>query len=244
MAQGSSRRGLAVFGFAALCSIAGASAYAASIVGSSHDLTAMSPRMIHQGNIYNNYNDICIYCHTVQSGTNNFDAWNRPGSTASYTLYQSPTFKSSVSAPDATSSSSLCLSCHDGTIAVDNIITRPGTYTAAPMHAAMNNNSANCGMCHQAFPVTSGVAESAFARVRHGFIGTDLSNDHPVNMTYDNLLDPKLRPISTVTASGLKLDSQNRVQCYSCHDPHVPNEKAFLRISNMNSALCTTCHTK
>jgi hypothetical protein len=44
------------------------------------------------------------------------------------------------------------------------------------------------------------------------------------------------------------------VECGSCHDPHVSNGQSgpnsliagetFLRISNANSAVCTTCHVK
>lgn len=240
MAQYRRVRGLA-FGFAAACSVLGVNALAATIAGSPHDLTALSARQPHAGAFYNNYNDICIYCHTVQSGTNAFDAWNRPLSTAAYTLYQSPTFNSSISAPDASSSSSLCLSCHDGTIAVDTINSPyPAGTTTANYHFRMTTaGPGTCGACHWENGPTPLAAEK-----RHGFLGTDLSNDHPINMTYDNLADPKLRPISWVTAAGLKLDSLNRVQCASCHDPHVPNEKAFLRISNAQSALCTTCHSK
>lgn len=234
-----------VLGVSAVLSVIGAGAHAAStIAGSPHDLTAMTPRMMHQGYIYNNYNDICIYCHTVQSGTNNFDAWNRPASQAIYKVYESPTLNAQPTAPDMGSSSALCLSCHDGTIAVDNVITKPSTYTQAPLHAAMTNGSGNCGMCHQTVEPVPGVAESAFFRIRHGFLGTDLSNDHPINMAYDELVDRNLKPLAQVQASGLKLDSQNRVQCASCHDPHVPNEKAFLRKTNVGSQLCTTCHAK
>lgn len=232
--------------FSAALSVIGAGAHAQStIVGSPHDLTGFSKNLAHQGFLYNNYNDICIYCHTVQSGTNNFDAWNRPASQAAYTLYQSPTAKLQPTAPDMGSSSSLCLSCHDGTIAVDNIINRPSTYTpSAYYHASMTAGSGNCGMCHQVVEPVPGVAETAFNRIRHGFLGTDLSNDHPINMIYDEFVDRNLKPISWVESAGLKLDTQRRVQCISCHDPHVPNEKAFLRKSNVGSQLCTTCHAK
>jgi len=32
------------------------------------------------------------------------------------------------------------------------------------------------------------------------------------------------------------------VQCGSCHNVHNNTNTPFLRISNVNSALCTTCH--
>ena len=232
--------------FSAALSVIGVGAHAAStIVGSPHDLTGFSKALNHQGFLYNNYNDICIYCHTLQSGTSNFDAWNRPASQAVYKVYESPTLNSQPTAPDMGSSSALCLSCHDGTIAVDNIINRPSNTNPSPFyHAKMDAGSGNCGMCHQTVAPLPGVAETTLNRIRHGFLGTDLSNDHPINLTYDELVDRNLKPIAQVQASGLKLDNQNRVQCASCHDPHVPNEKAFLRKTNVGSQLCTTCHAK
>lgn len=232
----------------AAVSVMGVSAEAAmTIAGSPHDLSTptwgQTLQQPHTGNFFDNFNQICVYCHTPHNANTANGGqllWNRPLSTASYTLYQSPTFNSTMTAPDSISSSSLCLSCHDGTIAVDNVIRRPttGNTVAASQHMKMTSGAGTCGSCHNENGPTTVAADK-----RHGFLGTDLSNDHPINMTYDPSVDPGLRAASAVTAAGLKLYS-NKVQCASCHDPHVPREKAFLRISNAQSGLCTTCHTK
>jgi hypothetical protein len=54
--------------------------------------------------------------------------------------------------------------------------------------------------------------------------------------------------------AGLKLYDRGdgqivSVECSSCHDPHnygtvVNGDEPFLRMSNFNSQLCSTCHNK
>lgn len=230
-------------------------ATAQSIKGSPHDLSAKwgnantgwgTADFKHGGVVFDDLNQICVYCHTPHNANTANGGqllWNRPLSTASYTLYQSPTFNATMTQPDSQSSSSLCLSCHDGTIAVDNVLRRPVTSTGPNGQNLdkMADGAGNCGNCHTA--PQAGQADSALNRVRHGFLGTDLSNDHPVNMPYDNTLDTGLKTPAAVASGGLKLFN-GKVQCASCHDPHVYLEKAFLRVSNSGSALCMTCHAK
>lgn len=232
-------------------------ATAQSIKGSPHDLSATwgnantgwgTQNFKHGGFAYDDLNQICVYCHTPHNANTANGGqllWNRPLSTATYTLYQSPTFNATMTQPDAQSSSSLCLSCHDGTIAVDNVLRRPVTSVgnSGQMHAKMADGAGNCGNCHTPGLVKPDGSEAPISRVVRGWLGTDLSNDHPVNMTYDNTLDTGLKPPATVASGGLKLFN-GKVQCASCHDPHVYLEKAFLRKSNAGSALCTTCHAK
>lgn len=88
-------------------------AQAAGITGSGHDLSGMGTTG----------GEICIACHTPHNAdTTVADAplWNHKLTTANYTLYDSPTFsaKPSVSQPGGVSK--LCLSCHDGTVAIDS----------------------------------------------------------------------------------------------------------------------------
>lgn len=245
-------KALAMSAAAAFSAMAVTAQAAPSIVGSPHDLSATwgnantgwgSANLKHGGLVFDDLNQICVYCHTPHNAnvTNGAPLWNRPVSTATYTLYQSPTFNATMSAPDAQSSSSLCLSCHDGTIAVDNVLRRPVTSAPIPGQGMGKMAQGGCETCHQANP--AGTPEQPLNRVRHGFLGTDLSNDHPVNMAYDNVADTGLKSPASVASAGLKLFN-GKVQCASCHDPHVYLEKAFLRKSNAQSALCTTCHSK
>ena len=121
-----------------------------------------------------------------------------------------------------------CITCHDGTIALDS-------YGGA----------------------TGGTGEfiddiAGGARV---YIGTDLSNDHPISITYDATLastDGGLHD-PTTTSSGITGGStitadllfSGQVQCATCHDVHNgAGLSKLLRISNAASALCLTCHDK
>jgi hypothetical protein len=76
--------------------------------------------------------EVCVFCHTPHgASTTNPGAaplWNRNmPSTASYTMYSAPNFDgvSIGSAPVGVSFA--CLSCHDGTVALDALINGPGS---------------------------------------------------------------------------------------------------------------------
>ncbi|MDP2962536.1 MAG: cytochrome c3 family protein, partial [Sulfurimicrobium sp.] len=147
----------------------------ATIVGSRHDLSGNMGANYNHGVVYNDYNQVCVYCHTPHdSNTANGGKllWNKPFSTATYTLYSSPTAKLTPSQPTgASSSSALCLSCHDGTIAVDTLVNMPNQpFTPSPNHLRMSADASSdsCGGCHAAgsLPV--------MAAVRAAFLGTDL----------------------------------------------------------------------
>jgi len=154
----------------------------------------------------NDYGEVCVYCHTphganTQAAVASAPLWNRTYSAATYTTYSSATLTGSVSGPGV--ASLVCLSCHDGTVAVDSIINMPGSgrYSAASAtshqesfldawggsstHLAIGNSSPahaqGCMSCHNAeTPLSNGTDFTAF------YIGTDLRNDHPVGVVYPN----------------------------------------------------------
>ena len=214
-------------------------AYGASIVGSKHDLKhAYEVGSGLMKASLNNYGEVCVYCHTPHSANTSIGAplWNRNASSTTYTVYGSPTMKTTPSNPPS-GISKACLSCHDGVQAVDAIINAPGSglntggpwygQSAALYHFGMKEGANNCGECH-----TGGAGHDA----RAAYLGTDLSNDHPISMTYPSTSDFNPSP-------DLPLFS-GKVECASCHDPHDPTRGAFLRKSNSGSALCLTCHIK
>lgn len=200
-------------------------AFAGSIVNTLHNQS---------GAIWNTTGEICVICHAPHNGVaaGNGPLWNHDLSTVtSYTMYQDPngTIDGVI---DGTPSgpSVLCLSCHDGTVAVDayggNI--NPGAYITDP----------------------------------NKILGTDLSNDHPISITYDDTTagtDGALYlPSSTNVTIGDPADEtksgtiQNlmtfngKVQCPSCHDVHgkFAYTTALLKRDRAGSAICLTCHAK
>lgn len=154
----------------------------------------------------------CVFCHTPHNSSPSQALWNRPLSVETYTLYTSSTLKATLNQP--TGSSRLCLSCHDGTLAMGTLLRPPGYVQ-----------------------LTLGKLTGT------GVLGTDLSDDHPISFTYNSqlaadrgeLVDPIGAP------KALHLDVSGQVQCTSCHDPHVERAQ-FMRMDPIKGALCTTCH--
>ncbi len=189
------------------------------ITGSSHDFSSRN---------WSN-GEICETCHTPHNADMNVveaPLWNHTLSVATYTLYDSPTMDETM--PQPLGISKLCLSCHDGTIAVDQF----GDNVGGAEFITGDSN-----------------------------IGTDLSNDHPVSITWthntvgritgqvwdnctdchDNIgEDPSTYPLPFYSYDG---GITYKVECSSCHDPHNGSGVNFmLRMSNINSNLCAKCH--
>lgn len=139
-----------------------------------------------------------------------------------------------------------------------------GTLSNTP---ATMNNYGECQSCHS----ISGDQHdpSTIPKFDVFFIGTDLSNDHPVGVLFPST-SPDFRS-GTVDAGPLKFYDNNtnghadkneirlynsgdgfEVECASCHDPHgVPSAagagaftRTFLRVENTASDVCQTCHIK
>lgn len=203
---------------------------AQSVVGSKHDLSSSGPGAT------TNVGRVCVFCHTPHqpAGVTADPLWNHTiSSTANYLVYASSTLDATptdIGGATATSASvsNLCMSCHDGTVAVSSLYNEPNELNGAPITVTAGGNVNGSGLI-------GGTPN----------LGTDLSNDHPVNFTYDAALsttdgglnDPAGAAVAPLLFGGL-------VQCASCHDPHNNTNAPFLVMSNANSALCTTCHNK
>ncbi|MCP5049703.1 MAG: cytochrome c3 family protein [bacterium] len=81
-------------------------------------------------------------------------------------------------------------------------------------------------------------------------VGTDLSNDHPISITYGGTANGLFAGTAASGVSGgSTIDADmlysNKVECSSCHDVHNKyNISKLLKKSNAASALCLTCHDK
>jgi predicted CXXCH cytochrome family protein len=184
-----------------------------SIVYSKHNLSVSGPGSLRSST----ESDICIFCHAPHNTTGEGPLWNHALSTATYTPYTSSTLKATVGQP--TGASKLCLSCHDGTVALGLVANR-----SSPI------------------PMQSGVTTIPVGRTR---IGTDLSAHHPISFIYDSALATKqgeLRDPATLVQE-VRLDSSGQMQCTSCHDPHNNQYGNFLVMDNTASAMCLNCHT-
>ncbi len=240
------RLGLAL----ALCILSG-SVLAGTILGSKHDFTGLNERAevtAMSGLAFADYGNPCVYCHLPpekegadSSELGGIPGWNRftPAVDSAYDLYDSRNLDNKVKTPSPISL--LCLSCHDGTLAVDMTVFKPDTWNSsedASLHLRLNGGDSlmNCGKCH------NGIAAHSI-EIKH--IGTDLQNDHPISMEYAGLnsKDPDFRPVDHAYGfdNGVKI-YDNKVECASCHNVHNPDVNLLLRTGA--ERLCETCHIK
>ncbi len=174
--------------------------------------------------------EICNVCHTPHSSNNLSQGplWDHEISTATYTVYASPTMDVIAEQPLPGGLSRLCLSCHDGTIAIDSFGGNTGSTTITGnanlgvdlsndhpvgiqwIHQTQSVGSQNCTGCHvQTFNPNTGAFE----------------------------LGPP----------GQELKFFNgKVECPSCHDVHNSRvmDVKLLRKPLAGSQLCLHCHPK
>ena len=159
--------------------------------------------------------EVCIFCHTSHSASHQTALWNRYDSGVTYIPYSSTTTKAVIGQP--TGASRLCLSCHDGTVAL-------GMVRSRRLNIAMQS------------------AIATLPRNRNN-LGTDLSDDHPVSFPYTAALAAQRGDLQMPPRTGpVHLDVNGEMQCTSCHDPHGNTYGKFLVMDNTGSRLCLTCH--
>lgn len=188
----------------------------AGITGSAHDFSAKA---------WNSTGQVCVVCHAPHNSASSSLLWNHSTSAvATYTLYSSSSLNATLGQPAVGTVSKLCLSCHDGTVAIDNF----GGKTTGTTAIATTANLAGGTL---------------------GGTTGSLADDHPISFTYDAALATAdgglVTPIDAKSVvAGIPLYSA-KLECASCHDVHnstaVPK---LLRVANAGSALCLKCHSK
>ncbi|GBE46702.1 doubled CXXCH motif [bacterium BMS3Bbin11] len=203
--------------------------------------------------------EICVFCHTPHGATTEPGAplWNKALSGQSYTTYMSSSIDAELvgnQLAQPAGSSKLCLSCHDGTLAIGAVNVKAGQQNVLIDLAGIDPG----GKMPAAGSLTG------FTRN----LSTDLSNDHPISVTYDDTLsnkDGELRvpdaqqrippgsgddvairnhaagviPLLPLESTGP--NGKGQVQCATCHDPHVRDTDAtinnkFLRANRFQNA--------
>jgi predicted CXXCH cytochrome family protein len=156
---------------------------------------------------------ICVFCHTPHNAKPLTPMWNKDLEAQVYTVYASPTLRAGP-LPQPAGPTKLCLSCHDGTIAMGAVMNPSGGIAMAGSDTLPPGSLSDFGM--------------------------DLSGHHPVSFSYGAALpNPELLPSPP---PGLDFGGYDEVHCITCHDPHEDRYGKFLVKDNRFSELCTSCH--
>ncbi|MDH4101693.1 MAG: hypothetical protein OEV28_14100, partial [Nitrospirota bacterium] len=176
--------------------------------------------------------EICVFCHTPHHSTSANPLWNKNMSAAFYNIYASQTMVTTLGQP--TGASKLCLSCHDGTIALGEMLNLPGRI----------NQSAIVGGTIDV--AGTGVTAGKLTNVSSSYIGTELGDDHPISFLYSNTYpsNVEFNAPASFTPTSVKLDAGGELQCTACHDPHGTANVYMLTADYQNGTLCLACHNK
>ncbi len=173
-------------------------------------------------------NEICKFCHIPHNAVAPQPLWGHALPSAQYQVPQLRS-KGSTPAPQPDGSSRLCLSCHDGTVALGDV----GTHSrpSIPLSGVQR--------------LTAG---------HRGYIGTDLSGSHPISFRLSDA-DPRsaaddmgIKPLAAIESDrDVRLDRTGKLQCTTCHNPHSdryfqPGRVPHFSVKPSTTEICLVCH--
>ncbi|MEE8458893.1 MAG: cytochrome c3 family protein [Phycisphaerales bacterium] len=197
-------------------------------------MPALGQTMVGQAHDFSNFGwaegEICKPCHTPHHAINDETGvaigwlWNHELTTATYTLYDGST--ADAGPDDGTAAfdkqSRLCMSCHDGTVAIDSF--------------GGNTGSIFLGG-HELIGID--------LRDDHP---VGITGIYPEQGTADfqAAVNHNLGPNQELKLREMNVGGVNDfvVGCTTCHTPHYKGFDHQLRMTNDSSALCLSCHIK
>lgn len=201
------------------------------VVGSKHDMNRLSTN--------DPYQRVCAYCHTphhamVDDTVDYLPLWSHDLTTQTFTMYQSATLDAAYETDPLVGPSRLCMSCHDGVVAVDQHYNIDGTV----------------------YKTGDNYGEIAIAE------GTNsLENDHPIGFIFADVaaVDRGINPPDSLfqnNPGGLAISDvlygpTGIMTCATCHEVHNkdnvsfnPAYNYFLYAPEEGSQICLSCHDK
>ncbi len=196
-----------------------------------------------------NEDRVCIFCHTPHGASAQSTLWNRPSplddkafrlnSSASLVIKGAGKVASGYDESDRSKypngSTRLCMSCHDGVVAIGTVL---------------NGTIADGDTIKDAY-----VGDVDLNKV------IDLATSHPVSFTYNaavvTAIDSSVKgpgKYGLPVLTDVPLDGDDRMQCTTCHDPHEDTRATDLTqppfwrhvvVGNPNASydqVCNTCH--
>jgi predicted CXXCH cytochrome family protein len=185
------------------------SSAAISVENTKHNLSVSGTGTIRSGT----ESRICVFCHTPFNSTPQTPLWNKAIEPQTYSVYESPTLRAPQPLPQPSGATRLCLTCHDGTIALGTVVSGEHLGLGSPLTASSP-----------------------------AYFGLDLSTHHPVSFSYSSSLPhPELADPGSLPP-GVLLGGGDIIHCTSCHNPHDDSKGMFLTVDNRYSTLCLACH--
>jgi predicted CXXCH cytochrome family protein len=163
----------------------------------------------------------CTFCHAPHSGIGGITPlWNQKLSQSSYVPYTSTTDNAQATQPMLGRTSSLCLSCHDGTVAVG----QSPAYGPLPVVGSMN-------------------AADSFGTTLTG--SHPFSLVLPIKDA-SNLVASLASQGKTADPTGAVKLVNGNIECTTCHSPHIQAidkiAQKFLIRDSSNAQMCLACH--
>ncbi|MFQ5790679.1 MAG: cytochrome c3 family protein [Acidobacteriota bacterium] len=200
----------------------------ASVASTLHNLSVSGPGEIKS----KTETEVCKFCHIPHSAVVPEPLWSHALSqVGQYGVAKIRRGGGTAEpAPQPDGSSRLCMSCHDGTVALGDIAREE---QALPMEGSQRLNPG-----------------------QNGYLGTDLSGSHPISFEVPDgdqglrggARDMGLRPLSAIRSDGqVRLDKKGKMQCTTCHEPHSDQYYRSGRVPHFwvkpsVKEVCLTCH--
>lgn len=186
------------------------------ITGTAHDFSSEA---------WNTSGETCLPCHTPHHAPDSLvPLWNHQTTVASFALYSSDTLDASVGQP--ASSSKACLSCHDGTVALNSF---GGNLGSDFIGSGPSNLGTDLSNDH---PIS-------------------FRYDTSLAIQDGDLFDPSTKTVPALSGQTIRegMLFEDQMECASCHDVHSSKGDAMVSdkmvlVNNAGSALCLTCHDK
>jgi hypothetical protein len=193
---------------------------------------------------------LCAFCHTPHHAldASGGPLWSHALSTQNPAAYSSPSFDvKGIPINDAyLGDTRLCMSCHDGTVAIDSYYGNTGSNYIRTGTGFMDNPNLGTNMS-QNHPV--GFDLTAVLAAGTGVGGSpNLNSGLTTSSTY-------LGNANSAVTVGSRLFAGQFMTCRTCHDVHNQKNSTqnsikagtphfFLLGGQLNSGLCITCHNQ
>jgi predicted CXXCH cytochrome family protein len=218
----------------------------ANIAGSKHNLTSAGP-----GPVKTNFaGDACGFCHLVHNAQTTSALWGRNNPAVNVGFAAGNTLAGTPLPVTQNSATQRCMSCHDGTVAMNVVVNKNGLSSTYGTFTASANVSAGGNLLS---------ADYAYLG------GAGLAGQHPVQIPYAGQTGgaPAANQYNAATAVGCLGGAVNcvsgafeganikqfgvsgalTVECSSCHDAHQDANPFFLRVPTAANR-CLSCHLK